>query len=274
MSTTPRVRERFGHCLSWGIFGEDLPDESNRVTLDPSSSTRRACRAPRVTYRARRTRGGCSTSTSSGRRESLLEAGAHERRLADPDAQRRLAPARHGAHGQRPGDVGRRPRGARRTTSTNLYVVDGSVFVDRPAASTRRTRSARSPALRRPPGGRTMTDAELLAREAARLLPGGAGLPGAAELDLVLARAGGARGGRCAARGHEPDRDALLLVVADAYYAHPAVRAALGYPGPRAIPLPRSPTRATPSSSRSFERGACAGAELPRSRRRRKLMTP
>ena len=41
--------------------------------------------------------------------------------------------------------------------------------------------------------------------------------------------------------GREPDRDELLLVVADAYYAHPAVREALGYPGPRAIALPTLP---------------------------------
>jgi hypothetical protein len=76
-----------------------------------------------------------------------------------------------------------------------------------------------------------VTDRELLEREAARLLPGGAGLPAASELDLVW-----------------PDQlppgavgDALLLVIVDAYYAHPAVRAALGYPGPRSIALPPLP---------------------------------
>jgi hypothetical protein len=86
-----------------------------------------------------------------------------------------------------------------------------------------------------------VTDRDLLAREAARLLPGGAGLPAASELDLVWpetvppAVVGALRAGR------EPDADALRLVVADAYYAHPAVRAALGYPGPRSIPLPPLP---------------------------------
>ena len=63
-----RVRERFGHCLSWGIFGEDLPDEDNRVTLDPvlADASGRA-RAARHLHGRRRTRGGCSTSTSRGR---------------------------------------------------------------------------------------------------------------------------------------------------------------------------------------------------------------
>jgi hypothetical protein len=36
-------------------------------------------------------------------------------------------------------------------------------------------------------------------------------------------------------------RDAVLLVVADRYYGAPEVRAALGYPGPRAIPMPPLP---------------------------------
>ncbi len=33
------VDRRFGHSIVWGIIGEDLPEESNRVTLDPCSPT-------------------------------------------------------------------------------------------------------------------------------------------------------------------------------------------------------------------------------------------
>ena len=73
-----------------------------------------------------------------------------------------------------------------------------------------------------------MIDREFLAREAARLLPGGAGLPAASDLDLVWPEP-------------PPGVVDVLLLVADAYYAHPAVRAALGYPGPRAIALPALP---------------------------------
>jgi hypothetical protein len=86
-----------------------------------------------------------------------------------------------------------------------------------------------------------MTDGELLAREAARLLPGGAGLPAASELDLVWPETVPPAVVDALRAGREPDADALRLVVADAYYAHPAVRSALGYPGPRSIPLPPLP---------------------------------
>ena len=73
-----------------------------------------------------------------------------------------------------------------------------------------------------------MIDREFLAREAARLLPGGAGLPAASDLDLVWPEP-------------PPGVVDVLLLVVDAYYAHPAVRAALGYPGPSAIALPSLP---------------------------------
>ena len=76
--------------------------------------------------------------------------------------------------------------------------------------------------------GEDFVFAEFLAREAARLLPGGAGLPAASDLDLVWPEP-------------PPGVVDVLLLVADAYYAHPAVREALGYPGPRAIPLPVLP---------------------------------
>ena len=76
--------------------------------------------------------------------------------------------------------------------------------------------------------GEDFVFAELLAREAARLLPGGAGLPAASDLDLVWPEP-------------PPGVVDVLLLVADAYYAHPTVREALGYPGPRSIPLPALP---------------------------------
>ena len=77
-----RVRERFGHCLSWGIFGEDLPDERQPRHARPRrSSTPPACPAPRVTYTRRRTTRGALLDFHVERaRESLLAAGARERR--------------------------------------------------------------------------------------------------------------------------------------------------------------------------------------------------
>lgn len=105
-------------------------------------------------------------------------------------------------------------------------------------------------------------DGALLARVADALIPGGDGRPpgGTVAFDGTLAvdpaltavvgralRALSAAGGplpAAVARLAADDpaaHDALLLTVATAYYADPAVRAVVGYPGPAAIPLPALP---------------------------------
>ena len=147
-----RVRERFGHCLSWGIFGEDLPDEDNRVTLDPALVDATGVPAPRVTYRASDNSRRLLDFHVARARESLLEAGATQRRHADPDAQRRLAPARHGAHGRPTRPPRSSTSGASAHDVDNLYVVDGSVFVTAGGVNPTNTICVARPALRRPPG--------------------------------------------------------------------------------------------------------------------------
>ena len=76
LTITGACRERFGHCLSWGIFGEDLPDERNRVELDPDLVDSTGLPGAKVIY---------TTSENSHRlldfhveraSESMLEAGA------------------------------------------------------------------------------------------------------------------------------------------------------------------------------------------------------
>jgi choline dehydrogenase-like flavoprotein len=123
-----RVRERFGHCLSWGIFGEDLPEEDNRVELDPELCDAVGAPAPKVVY---------ATSENSRRlldfhveraRESLLEAGA--RRVDSLTLMRDagwhlLGTARMGGD---PATSVVDPWGKAHDVD-NLYVVDGSVFV-------------------------------------------------------------------------------------------------------------------------------------------------
>ena len=69
----------------------------------------RASRRPRSTTRCPRTRGGCSTSTSSGRRSRCIEAGAH---TVEVDRLMRYSGWHllgHRPDGRRPGDVGARP---------------------------------------------------------------------------------------------------------------------------------------------------------------------
>jgi choline dehydrogenase-like flavoprotein len=45
------VGRRFGHSIVWGIIGEDLPEESNRVMLDPAVTDSDGIPAPKLHYR-------------------------------------------------------------------------------------------------------------------------------------------------------------------------------------------------------------------------------
>ncbi len=123
-----RVRERFGHCLSWGIFGEDLPDESNRVTLDPVLVDASGVPAPRVSYRASDNSRRLLDFHVERARESLLEAGARSvdsLTLMRSAGWHLLGTARMGTD---PATSVVDPWG-RAHDVDNLYVVDGSVFV-------------------------------------------------------------------------------------------------------------------------------------------------
>ncbi|MCW3001372.1 MAG: oxidoreductase [Conexibacter sp.] len=44
------VGERLGHSATWGIIAEDLPDESNQVSLDPTLKDAHGIPAPKITY--------------------------------------------------------------------------------------------------------------------------------------------------------------------------------------------------------------------------------
>lgn len=46
-----QVRSRFGHSAIWGIIAEDLPEESNQITLDPELEDSDGMPAPKVSYR-------------------------------------------------------------------------------------------------------------------------------------------------------------------------------------------------------------------------------
>ena len=57
----------FGHAFTWGVQAEDLPEESNRIILDPEVTTATGCPPSGPNTGCRRTAGGCWTSTRRGR---------------------------------------------------------------------------------------------------------------------------------------------------------------------------------------------------------------
>ena len=121
------VRDRLGRMFSWGIIVEDLPEESNTVTLDSELTDTDGIPAPRVTYRlsenSRRSMDfsvarAAEAMEASGARESVScwnrESGWHllgTARMGD-DPQTSVVNAVGRTH-----DI------------PNLYINDGSVFV-------------------------------------------------------------------------------------------------------------------------------------------------
>ena len=116
------------HRLQIGVACEDLPEEHNRVTLDPVLKDSHGIPAPKIDYTISE-----NTRPHDGAR--------HRPRIGNPDdgrgekhlllahrAEQPGPPARHRAHGPRPrafgGErVGPLPR------RKNLFIVDGSIWV-------------------------------------------------------------------------------------------------------------------------------------------------
>ncbi|MEO8509839.1 MAG: GMC family oxidoreductase [Chloroflexota bacterium] len=122
------VKSHLGHGANWGLFGEDLPDEANRVSLSDSVTDSSGIAAPEIQY---------AMSDNSRRMldfhieratESLIEAGA---RTVEVDRLMRYS----GWHLLGTARMGDDPetsvldRWNRTHDVPNLYVVDGSCFV-------------------------------------------------------------------------------------------------------------------------------------------------
>jgi len=121
------MREYLGRGASWGIFGEDLPDENNRVTLDPALTDSSGIPAPKVTYRVGDNSRRCLDFQIERARESLLEAGAYkieEERLMRYSGWHLIGTAKMGSDPATSVVDG----WGRAHEVDNLYVVDGSVF--------------------------------------------------------------------------------------------------------------------------------------------------
>jgi choline dehydrogenase-like flavoprotein len=72
------IRKRLGHSAMWGIIAEDLPDESNRVVLDPELKDGDGIPAPKIIYRMSENSYRLLRFHQERARESLQAAGAHE----------------------------------------------------------------------------------------------------------------------------------------------------------------------------------------------------
>ena len=121
------MREVLGHGVSWGIFGEDLPDPENRVTLDAELTDSSGLAAPKVTYRVGDNSRRCLDFQIERARESLTEAGAYrieEDRLMRYSGWHLIGTALMGTDPERSVVDGY----GRTHEVENLYVVDGSVF--------------------------------------------------------------------------------------------------------------------------------------------------
>ncbi len=72
------IRERLGHSALWGIIAEDLPYDSNRVTLHPSLTDSDGVPAPQILYRNDENSRRMVMFHMERARESLEAAGARE----------------------------------------------------------------------------------------------------------------------------------------------------------------------------------------------------
>ncbi|SOE91817.1 Choline dehydrogenase [Burkholderia sp. D7] len=122
------VDEAFGRAAVWGIICEDLPEESNRVTLHPTRKDVAGNAIPKLHYRLSENSRRMLAFNRERAVESLKEAGA----------RRVLAPELLPDYGWHP--LGTCRMGADPTRSVvdrfgeahdvpNLYLIDGSIFV-------------------------------------------------------------------------------------------------------------------------------------------------
>ena len=76
------VRKRLGHSAMWGIIAEDLPEEHNRVVLDPVNSDPQGVPAAKIHYRMSENSRRLMHFHEERARESLEVAGAYETTVA------------------------------------------------------------------------------------------------------------------------------------------------------------------------------------------------
>src|SRR5260370_5913200 len=77
-----QLKKRLGRSAMWGIIAEDLPEESNRVVLDPEKKDDSGIPAARIQYRMSDNSRRLMAFHQERAKESLEAAGAYETVIA------------------------------------------------------------------------------------------------------------------------------------------------------------------------------------------------
>ena len=72
------MRGRLGHSTMWGLIVEDLPEESNRVVLDPVGTDEQGVPGARIEYRLSENTRRLVEFHQARAQESLIAAGAYQ----------------------------------------------------------------------------------------------------------------------------------------------------------------------------------------------------
>ena len=121
------MRRRFAHTVGLVVLCEDLPEESNRVELDPGDHDRHGMPAAKVTYRfGENTRRMLAHGTSKARQVFEAAGAAEIREAPEPSVFAHLMGTARMGSDPKTSVVDARNRAH---DVPNLYVVDGSSFV-------------------------------------------------------------------------------------------------------------------------------------------------
>jgi len=121
------IRKRLAHSAMWGIIAEDLPDEANRVVLDPVLTDADGVPAPKIIYRMSENSHHLLAFHLARAKESLEAAGAYETVVAPLIRET-------GWHLLGTAKMGDDPatsvvdRWGRTHDCANLFVFDGSIW--------------------------------------------------------------------------------------------------------------------------------------------------
>lgn len=123
-----KFEEAFGHKIGMGIIVEDLPEETNTVTLDPELKDNRGIPAPKISYKM--------SENSKKMLEHGLSKGKEVMRAAGSIREYAYGPVRHaGWHLMGTARMGTNPQNAvvneigQAHDVKNLFIVDSSIFV-------------------------------------------------------------------------------------------------------------------------------------------------